>query len=135
MAPRRWGWIASSTDSAGRPYVQATGPGQNVIAVQNSSGNAEANVGEIQGIPVYVDANIPLTYGSPATSDVVMALVTDDIYLWSSPLQAEAFTQPYASTLQVYFRLHAYHAAIPQRYLASLGVLTGTGLVVPAFAG
>ena len=138
MAPRRFAWIASSTDTAGRPFVNAEGV--NTLATQTKF-VAQGLAGRIQGIPVYVDACLPLNLGTGTNQDPILGIVAEDIYLWTSPIQATTFTAPYANSLQTYFRLHSYAAMIPNRYVASLGQLYGTvgvgssGLAGVTFAG
>ncbi len=61
-------------------------------------------------------------------------MVSDDIILWESPLKAEAFEAPYADTMGVLYRIFNYSALIPDRYLASLGQIIGTGLTPPVFS-
>jgi len=141
VAPRRFAWIASSVDSTGHPFVNAQGSnGLNNLAEQTAVA-AEGRVGTIQGIEVFADANLPLTYGTGNNQDPVLAFKRDDCWLWSSPIVAEVLEQPYAATLGVYIRLYAYHALIVDRYPSSLGMIMGalatgsTGLVSPSFLG
>ena len=47
---------------------------------------------------------------------------------------AEALTQPYGDVLGVLLRVYNYSAMIPDRYLPSLGQISGTGLISPTFA-
>jgi len=61
-------------------------------------------------------------------------MVSDDIVLWESPLQAEAFESSYADAMGVLYRCFNYSALVPDRYLASLGQITGTGLTPPVFS-
>jgi hypothetical protein len=56
-----------------------------------------------------------------------------DIMLWESAPTAETFTQPYADSMGVLFRLYAYSALIPDRYGSSIVQINGTGLVTPTF--
>jgi len=60
--------------------------------------------------------------------------VRDDVWLYESTLRAEAFTAPYADSMGILYRVFAYFALIPDRYSASLGQVSGTGLVTPTFA-
>lgn len=133
MHPRRWAWLASYTDSTGRPLVVPASGGFNAMATP-ADGLASGMVGEVLGMKVYTDASIPTTLGAGTNQDVVLMLKADDIWLWESPFRAETFTAPYADSAGVLFRVLAYSAMIPDRYLASLGQITGTGLITPTFA-
>lgn len=132
MHPRRWAWLASYVDSTGRPLVVPTG-GFNGMA-QAGPNVAAGLVGSILGMEVYTDPNIPTNLGAGTNQDVVLMFVRDDVWLWESDLRAEAFTQTYADSLGILLRCFAYTALIPDRYLASLGQISGTGLTTPAFA-
>ncbi len=132
MHPRRWAWFASYVDSSGRPLVVPTAGGFNALAVRDDT-QSIGHVGDILGMACFTDANIPTTLGAGANQDTVLVMVADDIHLWESPLQAEAFEAPYADSMGVLYRVFNYAALIPDRYLASLGQITGTGLTPPVF--
>ena len=133
MHPRRWAWFASYVDASGRPLVVPTAGGFNSMAVRDDN-QSVGHVGQVLGMDVFTDANIPTTLGAGANQDVVLMMVSSDIFLWESPLQAEAFEAPYADSMGVLYRCFNYSALIPDRYLASLGQITGTGLTTPVFA-
>jgi len=131
MHPRRWAWFASYVDASGRPLVVPTAGGFNSMAVRDDN-QSVGHVGQVLGMDVFTDANIPTTLGAGA-QDVVLMMVSDDIFLWESPLQCEAFESPYADSMGVLYRCFNYSALIPDRYLASLGQIQGTGLTTPVF--
>jgi len=133
MHPRRWAWFASYVDASGRPLVVPTAGGFNSMAVRDDN-QSVGHVGQVLGMDVFTDANIPTTLGAGSNQDVVLMMVSSDIFLWESPLQAEAFEAPYADSMGVLYRCFNYSALIPDRYLASLGQITGTGLTTPVFA-
>jgi HK97 family phage major capsid protein len=133
MHPRRWAWFASYVDTAGRPLVAPTAGGFNVMAAPDAI-QGVGHVGSVLGMDVFTDANIPTNLGTGTNQDIVLMMPRDDIWLWESDLRAEAFTAPYADTLGVLFRVFNYSALIPDRYLASLGQISGTALVTPVFA-
>lgn len=131
MHPRRWAWLASAVDNQNRPLV-TPGASYNTLA-QPGPSVAAGHVGSLLGMDVYTDPNIPTNRGAGTNQDVVLMLVRDDIWLWESDLRAEALTAPYADTLGVLFRAFGYASMIPDRHLASLGRIEGTGLVPPVF--
>jgi len=133
MHPRRWAWFASYVDSSGRPLVVPTAGGFNALANRDDN-QGVGHVGQVLGMDVFTDANIPTNLGAGSNQDIVLTMVSDDIVLWESPLQAEAFEAPYADSMGVLYRIFNYAALIPDRYLASLGQITGTGLTPPVFS-
>jgi len=90
-------------------------------------------VGVMQGLPVYVDANIPTNLGAGVNQDPVYVLRLEDVWLWESQLRMETFTQPYADSAGVLFRALAYSALVPDRYGAAINVINGTGTVTPVY--
>lgn len=133
MTPTRWAWLATAVDGQGRPLVVPTGDGGqfNGFAGADSIG-AQGSVGRILGIPVFVDPLLPSPGG---TQDVVVAGIKGDAMLFESEPVFETFNSPYANQASVLFRALGYLAAIPNRQDSSLGLLTGTGLILPTFAG
>lgn len=132
MHPRRWAWMLASFDSQNRPLIVPSGAGVNATATADATA-AEGRVGEMVGLPVYADANITTTDGAGNNQDIVYVLKANDLYLYESPIQAEAFTAPYADSMGVLFRLFAYSASIPDRYASSVALIRGTGLVAPSY--
>lgn len=134
MHPRRWSWLTSELDSTGRPLA-----GVRSAAEMNPLASGDPNValgfaGTILGVPVFVDATIPVNGGAGTNEDKVYVLRRNDIKVWESPVRAEAFRETFADTLSVYFRLYNYSAEIPDRFGTSVIEITGTGLTPPTFA-
>jgi len=135
MHPRRWAWFASFTDSTGRPLVVPSAGGFNSMAnPTDGMQGAVGHVGSVLGMDVYTDPNLPVAGGAGANQDTVLMFVRDDVWLYEGALRAEAFTAPYADSMGILYRVFNYFAMIPDRYSASLGQISGTGLVTPMFA-
>jgi len=134
MHPRRWSWFASYVDSSGRPLVSPTASSFNSIASRQDEQPAAGHVGNVLGVDCYVDASVPTNLGAASNQDVVLMGVMEDVMLWESPIQAEAFESPCADSMGVLFRAFNYSSLQPSRYLASLGQITGTGLTPPVFS-
>lgn len=134
MAPRRWAWLASYTDSSGRPLVVPTAGGFNSMATPDGGNASAGHVGSLLGLDVFVDPAIPTTLGAGTNQDVVLMFKRDDIWLWEGDLRADIQSAPYADSMGLLFRTWNYSALIPDRYPASLGQLQGTGLTAPTFA-
>lgn len=83
MAPRRWSFLVGSLDSQNRPLLTPnTQLGTNVIGVGNAAG-VEA-VGNIAGIPVVVDGNMPTDLGAGSDEDAILIYRADDVLLWEN---------------------------------------------------
>lgn len=133
MHPRRWAWCVAQLDAQNRPLVVP-----HAGAPMNVMGNAGAQasqglVGEMLGLPVYVDALIPTTLGAGTNQDEILVARMSDLMLWESNVRAEAFQQTYAQNLSVFVRLYNYFSFQPGRYPQSISVIGGTGLVAPTF--
>ena len=132
LHPPRWAWLASYVDTAGRPLIVPTAGGFNALAKLDAE-QGYGHVGSILGMDVYTDANIPTNLGAGTNQDVVLMFPRSDIVHWGSPPQAETFDSPYSDSMGILYRIFSYHGLVPDRYLASLGQITGTGLTPPAF--
>jgi HK97 family phage major capsid protein len=130
MHPRRWYWFVSAVDSSGRPFVvpRAQGP-FNALADGSNQNNTQGIVGEMLGLPVVVDPNLPTNLpdaqGTPANdADNIVVAKFDDCWLWESAIKAEAFEQTYAQNLSLFLRLYGYMSFQPSRYPLSVGLVT-----------
>lgn len=138
MHPRRWGFFTTAVDSSGRPLVvpRAGGP-------SNAFGQGDAAgygfVGEIHGLPVYVDANIPTTVSSStvtgATEDVIIVGRREDWLLWEdSPAPRQfRFEETLGGNLTIKLVVADYSAFTAGRYPVGTAVISGSGLGAPTF--
>lgn len=133
MHPRRWAWFTAAVDTAGRPLVTplANMP-QNVLA-QMGAVVSEGLVGSLQGLPVYVDPNIPINLGAGTNEDRIVIVRSTDVIFFEGVPQAEAFRETKADTLSVLLRFYNYAALHASRYPKSISVIAGTGLITPTF--
>jgi HK97 family phage major capsid protein len=130
MHPRRWFWIMSALDTAGRPLVVPGGNGFNPIATMDGA-NAEGRVGTLGGLPVFSDANIGTTLGG-GTEDRIYAVRQPDLYLWEGTLRLRVLQEVLSGTLQARIQAYNYVAFMPNRYAVSVGQIAGSGLAAPA---
>ena len=130
MHPRRWAWTLAGLDGANRPIVTPSSATFNAIGVGGAP-VAQGYVGDLGGIPVFVDPNIPTNRGVGTNQDVVFVLRTDDLWLWESETQSASFDATLAAQNSVLFRVLGFAAFIPDRHQASVQVIDGTGLVAP----
>lgn len=132
MHPRRWSWVAAAFDGQNRPLVSPSGNAFNQVA-DSTSVDAQGPVGQMAGLPVYLDPNIPVNLGAGTNEDRVLVARMADLYLWESQVAMETFTQPYADSMGVLFRAHQYLSFQGARYPVSIAIISGTGLVAPVY--
>jgi hypothetical protein len=153
MHPRRWGYLISLSDTAGRPLVVPNaGAGSNVLAANTDPGGYSGGddpgdfrqatpVGSMQGLPVITDANLPTNQGTNL-EDVIVVFDNDAVLLWEDgdgmPRQLR-FEQTLGQNLTTKLVAYGYAAFTAGRYpqaVAKIGgadTAAGNGLVAPTF--
>lgn len=136
MHPRRWAYIYGGLDSSNRPLVEP----QAVLA-QNPVGIGEAAaygqvVGNIAGVPVVTDANIPTNLGAGTDEDRIIVARREDLILWEdgdgAPRQARVDMVAAAgntyddTTLTVRLVAYGYSAFTAGRYPTGVSVIQGS---------
>lgn len=133
MHPRRWAYLLAASDSNGRPLVVPdAGNPQNAIATLGVVG-AEQVVGQMHGLPVVTDPNMPTNLGAGTNEDVVHILRASDLVLYESGIRSRAMQEVGSGTLTVRLQVYGYLAFTAARYPASVVEIGGTGLVSPTF--
>jgi HK97 family phage major capsid protein len=135
MHPRRWAWFLGSLDTAGRPLIlpgAANGTPFNALGQQGGVAGATGVVGNLMGLDVVLDPQIPTTLGG-GTEDAIIVFRASDSILWEGAPHAEAFRETKADQLSVLLRFYRYAAFTTARYAASVSKITGTGLIAPTF--
>ena len=132
MHPRRWGFFSASFDSQNRPVFGITGQ-----PYFNNAGAGDASqygfVGNLFGLPVYTDANIPTTLGAGTNEDRIIVMASSIVHLFertNDPVTL-SFEQQAGTSLQVQLVCYGYAAFTAGRYPAASGVVTG--LTTPSF--
>jgi HK97 family phage major capsid protein len=132
MHPSRWYWIVAALDTQNRPLVTPEGAnGANTIAVLDATA-VEGVAGSLAGVPIVVDANMPINGGAGTNQDTILAGKMKDCYLYEGALRTRALVEVLSGTLQVRLQVYNYVAQIPDRYPVAYATITGTGLIVPA---
>lgn len=133
MHPRRWAFCLASQDSQNRPLITPYAP-------MNAAGTADGVkatglVGSIQGVPVYVDPNIPTNLGTGTNEDRIIIVRRDELIVFedASGPYLETFRDVGSGNLTVRFRLHNYWAQLNARRPKAISVISGTGLQTPSF--
>jgi HK97 family phage major capsid protein len=132
MHPRRWGWFLSLLDSTQRPlFLPAANGPMNVAGVVTNVASQQV-VGQMHGLPVVTDPNIPTTLGgTTGTQDAIFVMRSSDIVLWESGVRARVLPETKAQNLTVLLQIYGYLAFSAARYPAS--VVEITGLTAPTF--
>ncbi|MFF3643382.1 phage major capsid protein [Streptomyces sp. NPDC002564] len=133
MHPRRWAWMSVALDTQGRPLVVpvAQMPSNALAALDEVV--SEGFVGTMQGLPVYVDPNIPTGLGAGTNEDRILEVRSQDIILFEGTPKAESFRETKADQLSVLLRFYNYAALHSERYPKAISVVSGTGLIAPVF--
>jgi HK97 family phage major capsid protein len=131
MHPTLWYYMLTQADSQSRPVVLA-----NTNGLFNSAGvrdglDSEGIVGNILGLPVVADPNMPTNLGAGTNQTPIIVGRFSDAWLWEGAVKAEAFEQTYANQLSLYLRLYQYVSFQAGRYAQSFSVINGNGLVAP----
>lgn len=136
MHPRRWAYLLAAADTTGRPLVlPAANTPQNAMGVLSAVAS-EQIVGQMHGLPVVTDPNMPTTINT--TRDAILILRASDSILWESGIRTRTYPTPPAtaggpSTLGVRIEVYEYLAFTAGRYPKSIVDITGSGLVAPTF--
>jgi len=131
MHTSMWYWFASSTDGASRPLIVPSGAGPfNANGVVTSPGAPAGLVGTIHGVPVYVDATLPKTYGAATNQSPILVGKFSDSYLFESGVKTRVLPDVLSANLTVRFQVYGY-MALAHRYAKAVSAVTGTGTVAP----
>jgi HK97 family phage major capsid protein len=128
MHPRRWYWLIAQVDSQGRPLAIPNVNGVfNAMAVNLLPGGYSGDggdqaakiVGVYHGLPVVLDANVPVNLGVGTNEDPVIAMDNTEAYLWEAnggiPREMK-FEQTLAPNLTIKLVLFNYLAFTAGRY-------------------
>ncbi|WFF07247.1 phage major capsid protein [Micromonospora sp. WMMD1076] len=130
MHPRRWAWFLGALDGQGRPLI--TPDATNSIA-QAGGVVSQGRVGVLQGLPVFVDPNIPTNLGAGTNEDRIIIARSSDVIFYEGAANAETFRETLARQLSVVLRFYRYAALHASRYPKAISVISGTGLAAPTF--
>lgn len=134
MHPRRWAYFLAALDTANRPLVVPdAGSSRSPMATSEGGVTSQGYVGTLQGLPVFVDPNLPTNLGAGTNEDRIIILRSDDTILYEGTPRAEASIHPNFGSLSVNLRFYNYAALHASRLPKSISVIAGTGLVPPTF--
>lgn len=127
MTPRRAAFLASSL-SASSSLFQV---GNYVQTLGEQSGGSLIS---IAGIPVVTTTGIPTNLGAGTNQDRIIAYSADTMRFMEGPLRTRVLTEVLSGTLTVRIQAYAFSAFASERMPAAISVVSGTGLVTPAFS-
>jgi HK97 family phage major capsid protein len=128
MAPSLWYFLASQTDTAGRPLVVPTVGGPfNASGVITDPGGAQGAVGTLMGVPVHLDAAI----AAESTQLPILIAKFSDTILFEGALRTRVLPDVGSAGLTMRYQLYSY-AAIAARYPTGIFKLAGTGTIPSA---
>ena len=136
--PRRVNSWSYAADGQNRPLFTPAKYGQyNQVGTYEVSPIFQGVAGELFGLPVVKDANMPTTMLGNATTggtnDAALVVKEDDLLLWEGTARMRALPEILSGTLQIRYQMYCYSAFMPNRFPVSLSILTGAGLASPTF--
>lgn len=134
MHPRRWGWLQSLLDNQNRPLFAPVSQGPMNVAGVLTEVASEQIVGNMQGLPIITDPNLPINLGAETptgTEDPILVMRLTDNILWESGIRTRAFPETLAGQLTVRLQVFGYLAFTAARY--PQGTAEVTGLTTPTF--
>jgi len=134
MHPARWGRLLAAGDSAGRPFVTPNAAYGRFNSLGTANGVQNQGIaGEYRGVSVYLDPLIPLNLGVGTNQDEVFVLESQQINLYESVPQIEAFRETYSNQLSLFVRVYEYYGIIANRLPRAISAITGTGMIPGAY--
>jgi len=127
MHPRRAAWLADPNGNTNFPLFQQG-------AMFHASGSQDNGfVGTLSGIPVVVDPNVTAVYGATTNADQIYVVYNPDFVLMEGETHQVAFEEVLSGNLEIRLQVYGYVFGILNRQPTSICVLSGTGLVSPAW--
>lgn len=133
MHPRRWGGLLAARDTQGRPLFLPDVQGPMNAGGILSEVASQGVVGNVQGLPVITDANIPTNLGAGTNQDVILVLRTSDSILFEGGVRTRALMEVKGQNLEVVLQVYNYVAFTAGRYPAGIVQISGAGLTAPSF--
>ena len=129
MHPRRWAYISGGLDGNSRPLVNPQGNNPtDPVAVGSAAGYGSV-VGNIAGVDVVTDANIPTNLGAGTNEDRVIITRRDNLLYWSDGNDAPTivrYDSVGANSLTIRMVAFGYSAFTAGRYPAAVTACQGT---------
>jgi HK97 family phage major capsid protein len=141
--PRRANSWGAAADTTGRNLFIPAKYGQyNVAGLNESVPTAQGFAGELAGLPVFKDANMPvLSNGFSGTTltltggsqDPIIVADESQLWLWEGTLRLRALPEILSGTIQVRYQAYAYSALLANRFPTAISIIAGAGVASPGF--
>ncbi|QBI98649.1 major capsid protein [Mycobacterium phage Bobby] len=133
MHPRRWAAFQAVFTSNDVPFGAASGSAS-LPQLGAFNGVVPAGyVGQLHGLPVVTDPNLPTTLGDGTNEDVIHVLRVSDLLLFESGIRTRTLEQTRADNLSVLFQVYGYLAFTSERHPKSVVEISGSALTAPSF--
>lgn len=123
MHPRRWGWFLSLLDTTTRPLFLPSANGLFQAAGILEKVDSQQVVGQMHGLPVVTDPNIPVT--TSGNQDDIFVMRSSDLILFESGVRTRVLPETYGNQLSVLLQVYSYIAFTAARYPQSVCLITG----------
>ena len=127
--PSIWYWLVGQADTTGRPIVVPNQNGPwNAFGATDSPGVAQGAVGNLLGVPVYLDATVPTNLGAGTNESAIIAAAFSDTILMEGGVKTRVLPDVLSANLTVRFQVYGY-VAMAARYPAGIAKIAGTGVI------
>ena len=125
MDPRRWSWLLTLLDTQERPlFVPTANAPSNALGILSNVA-AEQVVGQVHGLPVVTDPNLPTNRGAGSNENVMLVLRSGDLLQWESGVRAQVLPETKAGALTVLLQIFSYVAFSAGRQPQGIVEITG----------
>jgi hypothetical protein len=127
--PSVWYNILAGLDGSLRPLYLTVGTGFNILGNANMTGSdANGVVGNIGGIPICIDANMPTNLGAGTNESRLVFLNRRGFDFWESAPRFKVADQTSIANLQYQFVMYGFYA-VTSRQSKMISIISGTGLI------
>lgn len=127
--PSVWYNILAGIDGSLRPLYLTVGTGFNILGNANMTGSdANGVVGNIGGIPICIDANMPTNLGGGSNEARLVFLNRRGFDFWESAPRFKVADQTSIANLQYQFVMYGFYACT-SRQSKMVSIVSGTGLI------
>jgi HK97 family phage major capsid protein len=127
--PSIWYWLVGQADTTGRPIVVPNQNGPwNAFGANDAPGVAQGAVGNLLGVPVYLDATVPTNLGAGTNESAIIASAFSDTILMEGGVKTRVLPDVLSANLTVRFQVYGY-VAMAARYPAGIAKIVGTGVI------
>lgn len=126
--PSIWYNILSGLDTQTRPLYLTVGTGVNIAGDGGLTDSGNGVVGNIGGIPICIDANMPTNLGAGTNESRLVFLNRRGFDFWESAPRFKVADQTSIANLQYQFVMYQYYATT-SRQAKMISIVSGTGMI------